>query len=191
MYHAIFWTHIISLVHSARLVVIPCTIAQWLSIYLSSSPLQDMIHHDASAVATATTVAQCQFFRFLFRDLLFFDIHITAIVLKPYHSFFCMHPLLSIMANREKIKLPLVTRRGLPVHHERISGSAHGWLQRRTNCYKVRTVGGLGAVLISSTVLGRAWRLSSQTSWKEQLEIFSCRCNMGTDFISGSLTFVF
>ena len=104
---------------SAWSVVVARAIAQWLSIYLSSSPLQDMIHHDASAVATATMVAQCQFFRFLFRDLLFF-------VLKPYHYFFCMHPLLSIMANREKIKLPLVTRQGLPVHHERISGSAHG-----------------------------------------------------------------
>ena len=181
-----FWTHVIFLVLSAWSVVVARAIAQWLSIYLSSSPLQDMIHHDASAVATATTVAQCQFFRFLFRDLLFF-------VLKPYHYFFCMHPLLSIMANREKIKLPLVTRRGLPVHHEWINGSAHGWLQRRTKCYKVRTVGGLGAVLISSTVLGKAWTiwLSSQTSWKEQLEIFSCRCNTGTDFISGSLTFVF
>ena len=166
-----FWTHVIFLVLSAWSVVVARAIAQWLSIYLSSSPLQDMIHHDASAVATATTVAQCQFFRFLFRDLLFFDIHITAIVLKPYHSFFCMHPLLSIMANREKNQ----TSFG---HPPRFASSSwtNQWLSSWMTTKKNKLLQGedgrrlRDCFSIPSTVLVKAWTiwLSSQTSWKEQ-----------------------
>ena len=60
--------------HSVRSFVVPCAIAQWLSIYLSSSPLQDMIHHDASAVATQPPrlhSAHSKFLQFLFREFVF------------------------------------------------------------------------------------------------------------------------
>jgi hypothetical protein len=33
----------------------------------------------------------------------------------------------------------MVTRRTLPILNECFNGSAHGWFQRRTNCYKVET----------------------------------------------------